>query len=68
MWTDVSEERITSIFRVENEPSKKPACSRWLDSLPAGRYTQENGNIYNYRCENLKSLLKCTSLHTPYII
>jgi hypothetical protein len=34
MWTDVSEERITSIFRVENQPSKKPACIRWLGRLP----------------------------------
>jgi hypothetical protein len=28
--TDVSEEYITSIFRIENQPSKKPARSRWL--------------------------------------
>jgi hypothetical protein len=28
--SDVSEERITSIFRVENQQSKKPVCSRWL--------------------------------------
>jgi hypothetical protein len=32
MWTDVSEERITPIFRVDNLPSKKPASSRWLGS------------------------------------
>jgi hypothetical protein len=25
IWTDVSEERITSIFKVENQPSKKTA-------------------------------------------
>jgi hypothetical protein len=30
MWTDASEECITSIFRAENQPSKKTACSRWL--------------------------------------
>jgi hypothetical protein len=30
MITDDSEERITSTFRVENEPSKKAACNRWL--------------------------------------
>jgi hypothetical protein len=29
-WTDVSVERITSIFRVESEQSKKTMCSRWL--------------------------------------
>jgi hypothetical protein len=28
MWTIVSEECITSIFRAENQLSKKPACSR----------------------------------------
>jgi hypothetical protein len=32
--TDVSEESITSMFRVENQPSKKPACNRWLGSRP----------------------------------
>jgi hypothetical protein len=30
MWTYISEERVSSIFRVENYPSKKPACSKWL--------------------------------------
>jgi hypothetical protein len=30
MWTNVSEKRISSIFRVENHPSKKPASIRWL--------------------------------------
>jgi hypothetical protein len=30
MWTDVSEERITSIFKVKTQPSKKPARSTWL--------------------------------------
>jgi hypothetical protein len=33
MWTDVSEERITSIFRVENQPRKKRSCSRWLGKI-----------------------------------
>jgi hypothetical protein len=30
MRTDISYERITSIFRVENQPSKKSAFSMWL--------------------------------------
>jgi hypothetical protein len=30
VWTDVYEAQTTSIFRVENQPSKRPACSRWL--------------------------------------
>jgi hypothetical protein len=34
MWTDVSEEFITSIFKVENQNGKKPAFSRWLDLYP----------------------------------
>jgi hypothetical protein len=29
MWTDISEECITSIFRVENQLSKRPVCRRW---------------------------------------
>jgi hypothetical protein len=33
MRIHVSEEYITSIFRVENQPSKKQACSRWLDRI-----------------------------------
>jgi hypothetical protein len=50
MWTDVSEERMTSIFRIENQPSKEPACSRWLEG-----YIPEDSNIHNHRCKNLKS-------------
>jgi hypothetical protein len=30
LWTDVSVERITSIFRVKNQPSRKPSCNRRL--------------------------------------
>jgi hypothetical protein len=33
MLTDVSEELVTSILRVENQPSKKPECHRWLATL-----------------------------------
>jgi hypothetical protein len=32
LWTDISEEHITFIFRVENQLSKKPLCNRWLHS------------------------------------
>jgi hypothetical protein len=59
MWTDLSEERITSNFKVENWPSKQPACSRRLllhaingdHYTPPGRRSlcrsrhRENGNI-----------------------
>jgi hypothetical protein len=59
MRTDVSEDRITSIFWVENQASKNPTCSRWLgNSLQAGFLLDyvnlEDGNIHNYRCVNLK--------------
>jgi hypothetical protein len=33
MWTDVLEESITSTSRVENQPSRKPACSKWLELI-----------------------------------
>jgi hypothetical protein len=40
VWTDVSEERIASIFRVENSANKEPA---WADSrivsIPIGKQT-----------------------------
>jgi hypothetical protein len=39
MQIDVSEERITSTFRVENQSSKKPAYSRWL-----GIFDSEDGS------------------------
>jgi hypothetical protein len=31
--TEFSMEYITSVFRVENQPSNKPACSRWLGGI-----------------------------------
>jgi hypothetical protein len=46
MWTDASEEIITSIFRVENQPSKKPEYSRYLATQwTTRRYFPEDGNI-----------------------
>jgi hypothetical protein len=75
MWTDVSEERITSIFKVENQPSKKPSCSRWWWKIEvirssetsvhiqtARRYTPEYGNIHNFSCENLKAFINVFSV------
>jgi hypothetical protein len=46
MWTDVSEARITSILKAENQPSKKPECSRRLPKWrwyvpPKRRFTYE---------------------------
>jgi hypothetical protein len=60
MWTDVLEEHIASIFRVENRPSKKLTCSKWLGSETSvhirttRRCIQEDGNIHNSCCDNLK--------------
>jgi hypothetical protein len=38
MWPDVSEERVTSTFRVANEWSMKTAYSGWLSALSNGPY------------------------------
>jgi hypothetical protein len=115
MWTDVSKERVTSIFRAENKLKKKNVASRWHAPpkrrfiyglhgdisqktttfilpgylLHAGlslawistlkvemkrssetlvhiqttwRYIPEDGNIHNYRCDNLISKLRNNSL------
>jgi hypothetical protein len=45
MWTDVSERYITCIFRVENQWSKKPACSTWLGLRTTRRDTPTDGSI-----------------------
>jgi hypothetical protein len=47
--TDVSEEYIASIFRVEKIISaRNQHGSRW-------RYIPEDGTLHNHGCENLKS-------------
>jgi hypothetical protein len=72
MSIDVSEERVTSIFRVQMAMNLLHAgfllCSFWTLKMEAirssetsvhkptaRRYITEDGNIHNYRCENLKS-------------
>jgi hypothetical protein len=40
VWTDVSEDRVASIFRVEESASEEPACSCRLSS-PKRRFTQK---------------------------
>jgi hypothetical protein len=37
VWTDVSEERIASIFRVEKSASEEPVCSHLLTLVPHSR-------------------------------
>jgi hypothetical protein len=45
LWTDVSEESIASIFRVEKSASKEPA---WGGGC----------RLHSHRCENLKSYIE----------
>jgi hypothetical protein len=61
--TDVSEEHIASIFRVEEIGSAKPASKQVASSSETSFETQrtarhhisEDDTLYNHRCENLKS-------------
>jgi hypothetical protein len=52
-WTEDSEERITSIFRVKNQLSRKSSCSKWLGRIllvhirTTRRYIQEDCNIHD---------------------
>jgi hypothetical protein len=75
MWTSVSEDHVTSIFRVKNQLSKKPACNKLkVEEILSSqtlthirttqRYIAEDGNIHNYRCENLKTYL-LDIIHCP---
>jgi hypothetical protein len=43
MWTDVSENCITFVFKVETQPSQKPANSRWLDLT---RHPEDGGDTF----------------------
>jgi hypothetical protein len=49
MWTDVSEECITSIFWVENQPNKKPACSRWTKLVHVPPFLPSHRSQTSYR-------------------
>jgi hypothetical protein len=67
VWTDVSEVRVASMFRVEKSASEEPAwasCSRLeaerssetsVHKRSARRHIPEDGILHNHRCENLKS-------------
>jgi hypothetical protein len=41
MLTGVSEERMTSIVKIESQPRKKPMCSRWLGGIVQGALSQK---------------------------
>jgi hypothetical protein len=54
-WTDVSEERIASIFRVEESASEEPAWACGCRSTR--RHIPEDGILNSHRRENLKSYM-----------
>jgi hypothetical protein len=72
-WTDVSEERIASIFRVEKSASEEPAWAGSCSCLKmeairssetsvqsttsTQRHTPEDGILHSHRRENLKSYI-----------
>jgi hypothetical protein len=61
IWTDVSEEHITSVFWVENQPIKKPTCSRWLDSYRLILGPENGGDVF---FRNVGSRTNYTALYT----
>jgi hypothetical protein len=52
-WTDVSVERITTIFWVEKSASQEPAWAGGCRSTR--RHIPEDGILRSHRCDNLKS-------------
>jgi hypothetical protein len=53
VWTDVSEEGVASIFRVEKSASEEPA---WAGGYSL-RNIPEDGILHSHRRENLKSYI-----------
>jgi hypothetical protein len=67
VWTDVSGEHITSIFRVEKSASEEPTWAGGCSTQPQDARTTrllipENGILRSHRRENLKSYLHMLSL------
>jgi hypothetical protein len=62
-WTDVSEDRIASIFRVEKPARKQPAWTSYQSITSTRRHTPEDGFLHSHRRENLKSYNMKTVLH-----
>jgi hypothetical protein len=66
MWNDASEERITFTFRVENQPSKESACSRWLSWFSTlnteviRRFTYGLHNAMSQKMATLSRILSVT--------
>jgi hypothetical protein len=60
VWTDVSEERVASIFRVKNSASEEPAWAGGYSEMSVHiistrRHIPEDGILHSHRHENLKS-------------
>jgi hypothetical protein len=65
VWTDVSEERITSIFRVVNPRARNQREQVAADSVRTRftrRHIPENGILHTHRYENLKFYIVLCSL------
>jgi hypothetical protein len=60
VWTDVSEERIASVFRVEKPASDESAWTGGsetsVNTISIRRHIPEDGILDSHRRENLKSL------------
>jgi hypothetical protein len=56
VWTDVSEERISSIFRVEKSASEEPA---W-----AGGCSHRRENLKSYKLGNVDQQMACWSVRS----
>jgi hypothetical protein len=56
---DISEERIASIFRVEQSASEEPAwaggCRQSVHTRSTRRHIPEDGILHSHRRKNLKS-------------
>jgi hypothetical protein len=66
-WTDVSEERVASIFRVEKSASEEPVWEGGFETSvhtrTTRRHIQENGILHSHLRENLKNLAYVIFLH-----
>jgi hypothetical protein len=78
VWTDVSEERIAFIFRVEKSASEEPALSMWqqMEAIRSSetsvhtrsplRHIQEDGKLQP-SCSVMVRLTRLTTPQTTYI-
>jgi hypothetical protein len=55
-WTDVSEEHITSIFRIEQQPIKKRSYSTWLGRFPPSHLQQDSNVLACGQSDRLQNI------------